>query len=270
MKKSAFKIVSILFLCASLFSCREKIDSANIGLLVEQYGSDKGSPVTVASGAVWYNPWTQDVEELPGFVQHKEFEKISVSSSDGSILDMTPNLNYRVDRAKAAAMFIKYRKDLPDLEEQVMKTIVKESYRIILNQFTIDSIMGSRAKIEKMAFDTLFRKMEKEGFIVEQLTSGLTPPESITDAINAKNKAIQDAFKIENEVKSTEATAKKKVAEAEGNAQALRINADAEAYANKARQSSLTTLLVQQQYIEKWNGVLPVYGQVPTLFKSIQ
>ena len=30
---------------------------------------------------------------------------------------------------------------------------------------------------------------------------------------------------------------------------------------------TLTPLLLQQQWIEKWDGKLPVYGQVPMLFK---
>jgi hypothetical protein len=28
-------------------------------------------------------------------------------------------------------------------------------------------------------------------------------------------------------------------------------------------------MLIQQQFIEKWDGKLPVYGQVPQLFKGI-
>jgi hypothetical protein len=46
--------------------------------------------------------------------------------------------------------------------------------------------------------------------------------------------------------------------------------ARAEAEANRLRQATLTPLLLQQQFVEKWNGVLPVYGQVPQLFKNIQ
>lgn len=76
-------------------------------------------------------------------------------------------------------------------------------------------------------------------------------------------------MKIENQVKAAEAQAKIKIAEANGNAQSLVIQAKADAEANKLRQQSLTSLLVQQQFIEKWNGVLPTYGQVPALFKGV-
>jgi hypothetical protein len=49
----------------------------------------------------------------------------------------------------------------------------------------------------------------------------------------------------------------------------LIIQAKAEAEANRLRQQSLTELLVQQQFIEKWDGKLPVYGTAPALIKNI-
>lgn len=48
------------------------------------------------------------------------------------------------------------------------------------------------------------------------------------------------------------------------------IECEADAQANRLRQQSLTPLLIQQQFIEKWNGALPTYGQVPQIFKGIQ
>jgi regulator of protease activity HflC (stomatin/prohibitin superfamily) len=76
-------------------------------------------------------------------------------------------------------------------------------------------------------------------------------------------------MQIENQLRAAEAQAKIQVATAEGKAQSLIIQAKADAEANRLRQQSLTTLLVQQQFIEKWNGALPTYGAVPQLMKSI-
>ena len=61
----------------------------------------------------------------------------------------------------------------------------------------------------------------------------------------------------ENQVKTAEAQAKIKIAQAEGNAQALLTNARAEAESNRLRQQTLTPMLLQQMWIEKWDGVLP-------------
>lgn len=251
--KNLLLVVTIL----SMFSCREKIDSANIGLLIEQYGSDKGNPVTLTSGTVWYNPWTQDVEQIPGFVQHKEFGEVKVTDKSGTEWTMTPTLDYILKRAEAPKTYNKYRKPLEILEETVLKTIAKEACRFIINTYTTDSIMSSRGNIEKQIKDRMTVMLNNEGFDVENFTSGLYPPKSITNAINAKNQAIQDAIRIDNEVKSTQAQAKKQVAKAKGDAEALLTTARAEAEANKLKQSTLTPMLIQQQWIDKWNGALP-------------
>ena len=83
-------------------------------------------------------------------------------------------------------------------------------------------------------------------------------PNTSGEAVNSKNKAIQDAMRAENELKVAQAEAAKLVAKAEG-----------EKMANELRMKSLTPLLLQQELIEKWDGKLPVYGAVPQLFKGI-
>lgn len=269
MKKSL--LMALLALVSfNLFSCREKIDAGNVGLLISQYGDNKGQGVELIAGSTWYNPWTEDVVEIPAFVQHKEFQDFTINAKDGSEFTLSPQLNYRIEKGSVPDVYRKYRKTLPELEEGVIKTIVKESYRIILNSYTTDSLMNSRARFEKQIFDTLKAKLDREGFVMEQLTSGLYPPKSIVAAIDAKNQAVQNAMRIDNEVKSTEAEARKKVAKATGDAEALVIQAKADAEANRLRQQSLNSLLIQQQFIEKWNGALPIYGQTPTIFKNIQ
>jgi hypothetical protein len=49
----------------------------------------------------------------------------------------------------------------------------------------------------------------------------------------------------------------------------MKIKADAEAYYNKTISASLSPMIIQEDFIEKWDGKLPVYGTVPTIFKDI-
>ena len=72
---------------------------------------------------------------------------------------------------------------------------------------------------------------------------------------------MQNALRIENEVAAIEAEAKKKIAAAEGEAQALKIKGDAEAEYNRKLAASLSSLIVQQNMIKAWDGKLPtLYG----------
>lgn len=80
------------------------------------------------------------------------------------------------------------------------------------------------------------------------MTSGLQYPQTLVNSIDA---AIQQALKAENEVKTIEAEAKKKVAAAQGEAKALKIKGDAEY--NRKISASLSVLIVQQDMIKKWD-----------------
>jgi hypothetical protein len=101
-------------------------------------------------------------------------------------------------------------------------------------------------------------ELRKEGFIFQQLTSNLTAPQSLKDAIDAKNKATQEAYQAENKLRQAEAEAKAKI-----------IAVEAEKKANDLKASALTPLIIQQLFIEKWDGKLPTYGTVPQLFQNI-
>jgi regulator of protease activity HflC (stomatin/prohibitin superfamily) len=98
----------------------------------------------------------------------------------------------------------------------------------------------------------------KEGFIINQFTSNLIYPNTFKKSIEAKNNAVQAALRAENEVKTAEAEAKIKIATANGNAQAMLTAAKAEAEANSLKQKTITPMLLQLEWINKWNGKLPV------------
>ena len=74
----------------------------------------------------------------------------------------------------------------------------------------------------------------------------------ITQKIN------KDAQRVESELRIAEAEAKKLIVEAE-----------AQAKANELKQRTLTPLLVQQQWIEKWDGKSTQYGNTPQFFKQL-
>ena len=74
-KKISVAIVAFIGLVVLSQSC-ERIDAGHVGVLVNQYGDNKGvDDVTAVSGMVFYNPITTKVYEFPTFIQHKEYRK---------------------------------------------------------------------------------------------------------------------------------------------------------------------------------------------------
>ena len=146
-----------------------------------------------------------------------------------------------------------------------IKTCIFEAYRTCANNYTSDELMANRAKFESEVRTRLDFSMNQEGFIVREFTTKIDPPASLTEAINAKNEAVQNALKAENKVKEAEAEAKIEIAKAEGEARALKIKGDGEAYYNRVVSASLNNLIVQQYAIEKWDGKLPTYNGSATM-----
>jgi regulator of protease activity HflC (stomatin/prohibitin superfamily) len=257
-----------------LFMSCERIDAGHVGVKVNQYGDNKGVDNVVAvTGMVFFNPFTTKIYEFPTFIQHKEYvgdNSFIVNSKDGSEFSVSPIMNYSVQRDKVPSIFSKYRRQLEDIEEGFLKTAVYDAFRLATNKYTADELISNRAVFEVEVRRLLDGQLLKEGFIINQFTSNLIYPETFKKSIEAKNNAVQAALRAENEVKTAEAQAKIKVATAEGNAQALLTSAKAEAEANRMKQQTLTPLLIQMEYVNKWDGKLPVYGQIPTLFKNIQ
>jgi regulator of protease activity HflC (stomatin/prohibitin superfamily) len=257
-----------------LFNSCERIDAGHVGVKVNQYGDNKGvDDVVAVTGMVFYNPITTRIYEFPTFIQHKEYKgenSFIVNSKDGSEFSVSPIMNYSVQREKVPAIFAKYRRPLEDIEEGFLKTAVYDAFRLATNKYTADELISNRAVFEVEVRRLLDGQLLKEGFVINQFTSNLIYPETFKKSIEAKNNAVQAALRAENEVKTAEAQAKIKVATAEGNAQAMLTSAKAEAESNRMKQVTLTPLLLQLEYINKWDGKLPVYGQIPQMFKNIQ
>lgn len=250
----------ILIIPSTMVRCT-RVDSSEVGIrfnklsLTEQ-GKLDASPVT---GYVFYNPITTAVHTYPTFVQRVDYEPFTVNTKDAAIFTMDPTMAYYLNRDKAAEVFFKYRKSLEEIQEGYMRTVIYDAYRVTANSYTSDELMANRANFEQEVRLMLDSTLTQEGFTVTEFTSQITPPESLRKMIDAKNAAVQAALKAENEVKQAEANAKIAVAKAQGEAKAMKIKADAEAYYNRTISASLSPMVIQEDFIEKWDGKLPTY-----------
>ena len=249
-----------LFMAFSMQSCMyERIDAGHEGIKVNLYGSEKGvDDVSLVTGMVWFNPFMEQIFEYPTFVQTVDYPAFEVNSKDGSKFTVDPSMIMKIKDGKTPVIFKKYRKKLKDILKTAMFVYIKDAARIEFNNYNADEIVSNRSAVDKALEDRVREVFDIEGFDLQQLTPGIGYPSSYEEAINAKNKAVQDKLKVENEVAVAKAQAEK-----------LLVAAKAEAEANKLREQALTPAILEKMWIEKWDGKLPVYGQVPTMFKDI-
>lgn len=256
--KGGIAVVLLIFVSCTMVRCT-RVDSSEVGIKFNKLSlTDQGKlDAATVTGYVFYCPITTDVYTYETRVRSANYKPFIVQTKDGSKFEMDPNLNYRLVRERAIDVFAKYRKPLEYIEENYMRVAIYDAYRINANRYTADELIAHRADFEDDVKDMLDSTLMNEGFYVEQFTSQIEPPKSLVETINSKNQAVQAALKARNEVEKAKAEAEIAVARAEGEAKAMRVKADAEAYYNRTISASLSHMIVQEDWIEKWDGHLP-------------
>ncbi|MCS6968619.1 MAG: SPFH domain-containing protein [Cytophagales bacterium] len=286
MKRILIVVLVVAVVSTILFSTVSftRIDAGYVGIKVKLYGQDKGvQDITEVTGIVWYNPLTTAIYEFPTFVQHKVWsaditedspvnEEFTVTTRDGLSLSFDVGLDYKVIPERVPDIFRTYRKDLSQITNEFIRTMVRNAHNSVAATYTAEDMVSRRAEFEAEVENILRKEMQKAGFELQQvgIIGKIRMPATLEEAINAKIKAVQDAIRAENEKQRIIAEAQKSIEQAKGEAEAIRIRAEAEANANKLISNTLSPLLIQKMYIEKWDGKLPAYGQVPQLFKNVE
>ena len=275
-------------LLVSTTSCGyTRIEAGHVGIKVNLYGDDKGvDQVAEVTGAQWYNPIRTQIFEFPTFVQNAVWtsdtresndtdEGFKLTTADGLEVQLDVSLNYRVNPENAIDIFKKFRKPLDEVSATVLRNYTRDGYNEAASYFTAEQIYSERQRFKQLADSFAIRTLEKEGFTVEKivLLNSIRLPASVQKNIEDKINARQLALKKEMELEQATADANKRIEEARGRAESMKIEADAERYAYEQKQKALTTLLVQQQFLDKWDGSYGtgnVFGDGPLLYKNIK
>lgn len=281
-------VLATLIIGSIFFGC-ERIDAGHAGVKVELYGTDRGvQDIELVTGMVWYNRFTAAIYEFPIYVREIKYQNgvkydhdeekwvgkdtsIHCTTADGMSISFDVSMNYSVRSNEVSNIFRKYRLPLDELEMKYLYTSVRNAYNSVAGQMTAEGIISNRKIYEDSVRRILVGQLHKEGFDIQQITiaSGIRMPESLEQAINSKITAVQNAQRAENEKQQTIAEAQKQIEAARGDSASIIIRARAESEANRLKQQSLTSLLVQKEMIDKWDGKLPQYGTVPQLFRDV-
>ncbi|MDC6292236.1 prohibitin family protein [Ralstonia pseudosolanacearum] len=222
----------------------------------------------VVTGFVFYNPVQTALIQYPTFVQrviwtqdvnegHALNEELTFNTKDAVPVNVDVAVSYQLDRDKVPDFYTNFRADRIDsFTHGYLRDTARNVIVAIGSEYSFDDMNGARKEefVSRLTRELDARLMPL-GVSIKQfgIVGSLRPPRALLDAVSAKTKAIQDAIRTENEVRSAQAEAKKKVAIAEG-----------EAAANHALASSLDDRLLawerlklERAAIEKWNGVTP-------------
>ncbi len=216
--------------------------------------------------------------------QRKNVEDLAAATKNQLPTTATVSINWTVNRNSAMDLFIHYG-GLDQFETRILDPKLRSAAKAAIARFQADELIRNRqaavaAIMEGMA-------LELEGFPVtvnSPQIENLSLPNAYLQAVEEKEKAREDAEKEKHKLDQQRLIAQQAVNSAEANAEAKRLEADAEAYRvlTEAQAEADAIRLINEQlgrsplYVDlvrakRWDGVLPqtVLGEGVGAFLSL-
>lgn len=194
----------------------------------------------------------------------KEDESFSASSSEGKDMQIDLTFTYQFKPENVVGVFNRFKgQSGQDVRDSFIKPNIVSWTKEILAQYRVSDVLGTRrAEVNGALTEYLAGKFDQYGITISNVSLiNIEVDEETSKAINAKITAQQNAetqaINNKTNIDKAKADADVKLTQAQAEADAKMIQAEAEAKANEMIQKSLTNSVLQQQYIEKWDGQLP-------------
>jgi regulator of protease activity HflC (stomatin/prohibitin superfamily) len=270
MMRKMKKLLMMIAAVVTLVSC-STVPAGNVGVKFYLLGTDKGVDYDVLTPGRYYigvneklylfptqhqtMVWTADKREGSPNDEHFDFQ-----SKEGLQLEGNFAIEYHITPLNVPQVFETYKKGADEISQTVLRNVTRDAINEAASHFTASEIFGEK----KMQFMDSVKAnatelAEAKKFTIDNvyLLGNIIPPASVVTALNNKIKAKEIAQQTENELRQTEAEAKKVIAKADGEAQAILRKAEAQAKANRMIQQSITNALIDYEKVKRWDGKLP-------------
>lgn len=221
---------------------------------------------TLKDGFHWKIPFVQSIETINNKLTDIKFtDKISAETSKRTEIyynDIT--VTYHITPSKSAWIFA----NVTDYEDNLISSDIVGSAIKSTSKTLNDTDATNRAVLEPIVTNYIQKSLNNkygDGVVIINKVVVLSAnfSKSYNKAVADKQKAQLESEKqsIQNEknIAKAEADAKVKRTEAQANADAKLIAAKAEKQANEMKEKSITNKILQEEYINKWNGVMPKF-----------
>jgi regulator of protease activity HflC (stomatin/prohibitin superfamily) len=265
-----FRMFLVIGMVTLLAAC-SKVPAGNVGVKFDLYGGDKGVTGEVVGPGKYWLGWNEEMYLFPTFTQNYVWtagqdigslidESITFQDKEGTQINADVGISYAIDADKADTIFQKYRKGVDEITDVYLRNMVRDAINSETSRMDVADIYGvGKEELMQRVTDRVKSQVGALGINVEKIywIGAMRLPQTIITAINNKIEATQKAQQRENELQTAKAQAEIERAKAQGEADALMIAAKAESEANRMKQATLTSELVQYTLAQRWDGKLP-------------
>lgn len=238
--------VALILGLALLSMFIEKIPNGYVGVVYSPNGGVQDETL----GQGWHLVGLFDkVTVYPVRMQTVNYKDIQVATSDGKSVTVDFAYNYSIQPDKVVDVFNQFGPiEVEQIEDSYLRTRLWDAGRKGIAKYSVIDTYGEKSSEAAVNVQTLFAEdIQDLGFVVDNMTLGVPKPDESTQAaIDKRVEAAQELERKQIELKIAEAEAQKQKIEAQGIADY-----------NEIIKASISPEVIQNKWIEKWDGVMP-------------
>lgn len=267
--KLAALVAGLLVLLVLLPTTVTYIHPGHVGIVISRTGGGV-ERIPLDAGLHTRNPLTTGIEEYPIYMQtlvlakapsegSTDNEEINVNSVEGQPISLDVAMSFELDAMKVPELYSTFRNNIDFIQHNYVKQTIRQALQEVIGSEAIADILGpKKAEVVNRTQTLLDKRLSPYGFLVKQFTiNEIRAPQTVIDAINAKNVMQQAALTSQNELQKNEFQSQGDSIKAAGHAKAILAEAEAQAKANHLLSESITPTLVTYEMAKKWNGQMP-------------
>lgn len=241
-----------------------KVPPGYVGVVVDLFGDKKGvEDEEIHVGMHFIPPW-KNVYLFPTFEQNETWEKgdaFDFQTSEGLACSAEVGITYHFRPDMIHEVFCKYRRGMYEITHVFIRNYIRDAINTQASKMKIEDLYSTgKEEFFQTVEKEVRRQLEPIGIEISRiyLIGRFHFPPNVIAALNSKIEAIQRAQQRENELRESEAEAKKLIAKSQGDAKCRLIEAKSIAKANEIISESLSGEILAKMGIDKWDGKLPM------------
>jgi prohibitin 2 len=234
----------VIFIGGMLFSSFTVISAGHTGV---QITLGEVNPNALTEGVHFVNPISV-VKDIDTRMQKAQLDGQSAGTSNMQQVHTDIVINYRMSPQNLPHI---YKEFGLDIDNKILGPAINDAFKAVTGKYTSEELIVKRDEVSQAILIHLREKVAPFSIDVSNVSLvnfGFSA--DYQKSIEAKVIATQQTAKAEQDLRRIEVEAKSRIAQAEGEAKAIAIQAS-------AIQSQGGQNYVQLQWIEKWDGKLP-------------
>lgn len=257
------KLIYLLLLSVVFVSC-ERVAPNYAGVLMENYGKNGKSDFSIQTGRVNIMSPGTELFQVPLFDQRGEFETaVTLKAADNTQFSARPTYSYKVIKDRAVDVVFDNKQIgsgddfMRSLEDNILEPRIYDLIKEESRKYATDTLManGGSLKFEKTLEALVEAEFLKRGLDLQTFSAQLEFSDKVKEKIDTRNEVNTNISVLDQQIEE-----QKKRNEL----------ATLKAEENRRLSSGITPQLLKQQFIEKWDGKTPLYGQEAFILKEVK